>query len=194
MRQLWSADELGEHWTLLPEDLAVLIDLPDAGKLGLAAQLTYWRQNGRFPGDEADLAPAVIGHLATQVGVGANALDGYDWIGRTGRRHRRTILAYLAVADFDDAAEAMFRRWLAEDLLLRELASGALEEEINGWFARERVTRPGAYRLDRILRSAGAAYDDAALHRVAEGTWRDCPIIPSITRVQLVVVSKGLWR
>jgi TnpA family transposase len=168
MRQLWSADELGEHWTLLPEDLAVLIDLPDAGKLGLAAQLTYWRQNGRFPGDEADLAPAVIGHLATQVGVGANALDGYDWIGRTGRRHRRTILAYLAVADFDDAAEAMFRRWLAEDLLLRELASGALEEQINGWFARERVTRPGAYRLDRILRSAGAAYDDAALHRVAE--------------------------
>ena len=43
MQRLWSADELGEHWTLLPEDLALLADLPDTGKLGLAAQLAYWQ-------------------------------------------------------------------------------------------------------------------------------------------------------
>ena len=43
-----------------------------------------------------------------------------------------------------------------------------MEEEIAGWFARGRVTRPGAYRLDRILRSAWAAHDDAALQRVAD--------------------------
>lgn len=36
MQRLSSADELGEHWTLLPEDLALLTDLPDTGKLGLA--------------------------------------------------------------------------------------------------------------------------------------------------------------
>ena len=78
MRRQWSADELGERWTLGPEDLALLAGRPDAGKLGLAAQLAYWRQHGRFPDDEADLAPAVIGHLAVQVDVGADALDGYD--------------------------------------------------------------------------------------------------------------------
>ena len=39
---------------------------------------------------------------------------------------------------------------------------------MSGWFARSRVTRPGAYRLGRILRSAEAAHDDAALQRVAE--------------------------
>ena len=44
MRQLWSADELGERWTLLPEDLALLAGLTDTGKLGLATQLTYWGQ------------------------------------------------------------------------------------------------------------------------------------------------------
>ena len=43
MQRLWSADELGEHWTLLPEDLALLTDLPDTGKLGLATQLAFWR-------------------------------------------------------------------------------------------------------------------------------------------------------
>ena len=66
MQRLWSADELGERWTLLPGDLALLTDLPDTGRLGLAAQLAYWRQQGCFPDDEADLAPAVVGHLAAQ--------------------------------------------------------------------------------------------------------------------------------
>ena len=100
MQRLWSADELGEHWTLGPEELKLLAELTGAGKLGLAAQLAYWRQHGRFPNEEAELAPAVVGHLAAQVGVEADALDGYDWTGRTGRRHRRLILDHLAVTAY----------------------------------------------------------------------------------------------
>src|SRR3954471_12683219 len=110
MQRLWSADELDEHWTLGPAELKLLTELTGAGKLGLAAQLAYWRQHGRFPDEEAELAPAVVGHLAAQVGVEADALDGYAWMGRTGRRHRRLILDHLAVAAFDDTAEARFRR------------------------------------------------------------------------------------
>src|SRR4051794_35065026 len=154
MQQLWSADELGGRWTLGPEELKLLADLTGTGKLGLAAQLAYWRQHGRFPNEEAELAPAVVGHLAAQVGVEADALDGYDWTGRTGRRHRRLILDHLAATAFDDTAEARFRRWLAEGLLPGEPASAVLEAEGGAWFARERGTRPGAYRPDPILRPA----------------------------------------
>ena len=71
----------------------------------------------------------------------------------------------LWVAVFDDAAEAKFRSWLSDELLPREPAPSALEGEVRGWFARERVSRPGGYRLDRILRSARVAHDDAALQR-----------------------------
>jgi TnpA family transposase len=168
MQRLWSADELGERWTLGSGDLALLADLTGTGKLGMAAQLAFWRQHGRFPDEEAEIAPAGIGHLGSQVGVHADALDGYEWTGRTGRRHRRLILDHLAVAAFDDAAEARFRRWLTDELLPREPSASALEAETGAWFARERVSRPGAYRLDRILRSARAAHDDAALQRVAD--------------------------
>jgi hypothetical protein len=151
MQRLWSAGELGERWTLGPEELELLAELTDAGKLGLAAQLAYWRQHGRFPNEEAELAPAVVRHLAAQVGVEADALDGYDWTGRTGRRHRRLILDHLAVTAFDDTAEARFRRGLADELLPRELVPSAMDAEIGGWFAGERVGRPGTCRLDRIL-------------------------------------------
>src|SRR3954462_10994299 len=128
MRRLWSIEELGEHWTLLPADLALLADLPDTGKLGFAAELAYWRQQGCFPDDEGDLAPAVGEPRGAQVGVGRGALDGYEWSGRTGRRHRRTILGYLAIVGFDEAAEDAFRHWLADELLPREPGPAALEE------------------------------------------------------------------
>ena len=76
MRRWWPADELIERWSLTPEDLSLLVGRIDAGKLGLAAQLAYWRRYGAFPDEETDLAPAVIAHLAAQVGVGAGALPG----------------------------------------------------------------------------------------------------------------------
>ena len=104
MQRQWSADELGERWSLLPEDLALLAGRVDAGKLGFAVQLSFWRQHGRFPDEEADVAPAVVAHLAAQIGVGADALDGYAWAGRSGRRHRVAIMDHLAVAAFDEAA------------------------------------------------------------------------------------------
>ena len=168
MQRLWSADELGERWSLLPKDLALLAGRVDAGKFGFAVQLAFWRQHGRFPDEETDVAPAVVAHLAAQIGVGADALDGYAWAGRSGRRHRVAIIDHLAVAAFDEAAETRFRRWLADDALPREFAAPALDEELSAWFARSRVTRPGAYHLGRILRSAQATHDDAALQRVAE--------------------------
>jgi len=148
--------------------LALLTGRGDAGKLGFAVQLAFWRQHGRFPDVEADVAPAVVAHLAAQIGVGADALDGYAWADRSGRRHRLAIIDHLAIGSFDEAAEVRFRHWLVQDLLPRELSPPVLDEELSFWFARSCVTRPGAYRLGRILRSAQAAYDDAALQRVAD--------------------------
>lgn len=98
MQQLWSAEELVEHWSLTPEELALLPGKVDGGKLGFAVQLVFYRQHAKFPDDEADVAPTVIAHIAGQIGVPTATLDGYDWTGRTGRRHRQLILDFLAVA------------------------------------------------------------------------------------------------
>ena len=168
MRRLWSADELIEGWSLAPEDSALLVGLPDAGKLGLAVHLAHWRGHGAFPDDEADLAPVVVAHLAGQVGVPVEVLDGYDWAGRTGRRHRRIVLDHLAVTPFDTRAESGLRGWLEGEVLPREPSAAVLEQEIGAWFARGRVVRPGRHRLDRIMRSVRAAHDDAALGRVMD--------------------------
>ena len=100
MKRLWSTHELAEHWALSPADLALPVEHTSQGKLGLACQLAFWREHARFPEVEADLAPAVIEHLAAQIGVPADAIEGYDFAGRLGRRHRRAVLDHLAVAHF----------------------------------------------------------------------------------------------
>lgn len=167
MKRLWSVDELDERWTISAGDLAFIVGNADAGRLGLACQLAFWRARGRFPDEEADLVPAVIAHLAGQLGVVAESIDGYAFTGRSGRRHRKLVLDYLAVGAFDGAAEAAFRSWLLTDVLPREPAPPALEEAITGWFAAQCVVRPGFYRLDRLVRSFRSAHDDQVLAAVA---------------------------
>jgi hypothetical protein len=142
MQRLWSSEELAERWSLGSEELVLLPGKPDAGKLGLAVQLAFTSNTRDFP-KMNDLAPAVIAHLADQIGVSAVLLDGYEWAGRTGRRHRQLILDFLAVVPFEGAAESTFRTWLAEEALPSEPNSAALEDQIGAWFVRSRVTRPG---------------------------------------------------
>jgi hypothetical protein len=91
MQQLWSSEELIERWSLGSEELSLLPRKPDAGKLGFAVQLAFYKQHASFPDDDADVAAAVIAHIAGQIGVPRATLDGYDWSGRTGRRHRQLL-------------------------------------------------------------------------------------------------------
>ena len=76
MKRLWSTQELTQHWALSPADLALTIGHTDRGKLGLACQLAFWREHARFPELEANLAPAVVEHLAAQIDVPADAIGG----------------------------------------------------------------------------------------------------------------------
>ncbi len=168
MKRLWSTDELSDRWTLESEDMPLFAGNTEAGQLGLACQLAFWRALGRFPDEEADLAPTVIAHLAVQIGVTADAIEHYAFAGRSGRRHRQAVLDHLAIVTFDDTAEATFQKWLRSDVLPREPTSAALDDEIGAWFAAHRIVRPGAYRLDRLVRSLRVAHDDAALAAVAD--------------------------
>jgi hypothetical protein len=117
MKQLWSIEELVEHWSLGVEDQELLAGKHASGRLGFAAQLAFYRLHAWFPDQLGDFAPAVIAHLADQIAIPEAALDGYDWRGRTERRHRQDIIEALGVWPFDAKAEAAFRIWLLEDVI-----------------------------------------------------------------------------
>ena len=163
MQRLWSTDELTERWALSPEDLALTVGHTEQASSASCASSPSGASTRASPTSRPTSPPRWSSTWRARSACRSDVLDGYDFAGRSGRRHRRMILDHLAVASFDDAAEAAFRAWLLADCLPREPAPLALEEAVAGWFARERTVRPGAYRLDRILRSARAAHDDAVL-------------------------------
>jgi len=167
MQLLWSAEELVEHWSLDP-GRARASARQGRRREAFAIQLAFYKRHASFPDDEADVAPAVTAHIASQIGVVPMMLDGYGWSARTGRRHRQQILDFLAVTPFGKAAETAFRAWLADEVLPHEPNSVALEEQVCAWFARNRTSRPGSYRLDRLLGSARAAHDDRTFRTVGE--------------------------
>ena len=57
MKRLWSADELGERWSLQEVDFVLLDGNPDTGKLGLASQLALGARRAAFPTTKPILRP-----------------------------------------------------------------------------------------------------------------------------------------
>jgi len=146
-------------------DFALLGGIPDVGRLGLACQLAFWRSQGWFPDEEADIARAVIAHLARQIDVPVDTIESYAFRGRSSRLHRQLIPDYLAVGDFDEAAEGRFRTWLLTDILPREPSPAAVEAEIASWFGAARVARIGKSEEEGVI--AGTAdFSDQGRARV----------------------------
>jgi hypothetical protein len=169
MKLTWSPEELIEHWSVEPEERAKVPTGTDAaGALGFIAQLTFCRMYARFPERRADFAPAVLTHLAAQIGVIEQDLTAYAWTGRTGRRHRRCILDSLGFSPFDATAKTAFRLWLTTELFPNEPNAAETEERIDRWFMTAKRERPGAYRLDRFIGAARRSYDEGIFQTVME--------------------------
>jgi len=84
-------DELVEHYTLLPDEPALLRNKSGARRLGFALLLKFFTRTGRCPSGRGELADEVAEFVARQVGVAASDLGFYDWAGRQIKAHRAEI-------------------------------------------------------------------------------------------------------
>ena len=166
MKRRWTTEELVEQWAIDPNDERLLFRKEKKGRLGLVAQLAFYRRYRRFPELRSDFAPSVLAHLAEQIDVPVTDIDEYRWADRTARRHRERILERLGVRPFDKAARDAFRTWLMTDALPREPKGEALDEWINEWLARAKVERPTTVRFERLVRGARHAYEERVFQRV----------------------------
>ncbi len=115
----------------------------------------------------------VAEYLLEQFGDGATPLDAYDWTGRSGRRHRQEILQFLSVRAFDDEAEAHLRAWLINEVLPAAPNVSHLADLITDWLLSNRIDRPNASSLDRLIKSAGREHEDrllAGIHAQLDST------------------------
>ena len=71
MKRTWTAEELLEHFTLLPDELVAIGNKSGTTRLGFAVLLKCFQYEGRFLRSRQETAPEVVRFLATQVGVDA---------------------------------------------------------------------------------------------------------------------------
>ncbi|NEO56458.1 MAG: DUF4158 domain-containing protein [Okeania sp. SIO3B5] len=64
MKRDWTLEELVEHWTLLPTELALLERKTDSSRLGLALNLKFFQLETRFPERLSDIPQMVISYVA----------------------------------------------------------------------------------------------------------------------------------
>jgi hypothetical protein len=91
MKRTWTSEELLEHFTLLPDELAAVGNKSGPTRLGFAVLLKYLQYEGCFPRSRAEVAPEVVRFLAAQVGVDTALFAQYLWEGRTIEAHRAQI-------------------------------------------------------------------------------------------------------
>lgn len=160
MNQSWSDTDLNKHWLLDKSDFTLLKGRSVSNRIAVAIQLKHYQFKACFVDDVRSIGDVVLEFVAAQIECTPLAFEDYDCHGRTGRQHRKEILAYLDVKPFDDNDELKLKKWLKGEILQNAPNRAHLKELITDWFLRCQVERPGQYRLRRIIRSAESEFEE----------------------------------
>ena len=95
MKRDWEADELAEHWTLLPGEQELLANKSGATWLGFAVLLKFFQCEACFPQSRQEVPSAVVAFVARQVGVSAACYAEYDWNDRAIKYHQAQIRSFF---------------------------------------------------------------------------------------------------
>jgi hypothetical protein len=160
MKQAWSADELAERWALDPTDWEWLANKTGATRLGFAALLKFFQNEGRFPQGPQEVPGAAIDFLAQQVRVPGDAWADYRWEGRTIEYHRAQVRTALGFREATVEDGDALIRWLHDHLVARERNLEILKDSVAARCRVLRIELPSVERVDRLVRSAVAGFED----------------------------------
>jgi TnpA family transposase len=173
MKRQWDLYDLAEHWTLSSTELALLANKTGPTRLGFALLLKFFQHEGRqhegrFPQAKHDIPGAVVGHVATQVGVPPEHYLQYDWSGRAIKYHRAQIRAFLGfreatVQDSQDLAE-----WLCAQVLPQHHRHEHLQEAVYQRCHDEHIEPPTPDRVERLIHSALHTFEERLCRSVYE--------------------------
>jgi TnpA family transposase len=158
MKRRWTREELGEAWTLGPDEHTLLAGKRGATRLGFAIVLRFFAREGHFPAPE-EIDEDVVGCLAAQVDVPAAEYRNYDHSGRTAEYHRAQIRDALAFRPATTGDAEGLASWLLEEVAPYEYDAGRLQEAAYARLRALKIEPPTPGRVDRLVRSSLRNYD-----------------------------------
>lgn len=170
--QLTSDGAFAARWSLSRADMALVETSTAATRLGLAAQLKFFQNDGVFPLAWSELGEEVRAWLAEQLGLVPKAWAGYAFEGRTGRRHRADIARHLGLRRLNEAGRATLGGWIARMLCPQALSTTAMRKAALRWCRDHGLIAPSRKVVERLVRSECQRFREGI---VAEATARLSP-------------------
>lgn len=162
-----SSSDFAHQWSLSFADIDFFNSKPAATRLGLAAQLKFFSARGFFIVDAEVIAPDAVEYIAEQLGVRVDELSGYDFDGRTARRHCAEILQYLGFRRMQRADREALSFWIVNELCPSGQSVGTMLEAVFLWCRDRNIYGPSVKELERLVRSQRQRYLDGWLHEVS---------------------------
>ncbi|RWK27976.1 Tn3 family transposase [Mesorhizobium sp.] len=161
-------EELAKEWSLSFADLEFVNAKLTATRLGLAAQLKFFAAYGFFAIAAADIPDEAVTYLAEQLGVSNSDLLGYDFSGRSGRRHCADILRHLGFRRMKRADRAALADWIATERCPGGMSVSAMLEDVFLWCRDRRIFGPSRKEIERLVRSERQHFVDSFLGAVSD--------------------------
>lgn len=167
MKWHWSEDELESQWSLSVEELALLPNRIDSGRLGCAILLKFFQFQGFFPSDQKSIPHEILVYIAQKTNSDPKDLAVYEWNGRTGQRHRKKILNFLGLRRPAGNDLQRLRAWLTADILPQDVPFEQIQELAVEWFANQSLAPLDPTPLERLLRSTSHAFETDLFQAIA---------------------------
>jgi hypothetical protein len=162
-----SLGELIEHWTLRADEIDLVAVKHGDSKLAFALLLRPYGRFGRFPRNRGELHPDAVEFMARAVKADPAELTGYDWSGRTIKRHRHEIRAHFGFRLCGEEDGAKVVEFLAAGAAQRERRYELIKEEFLAECRLRSLEPPSADQVDRYVRSALSQVGKLLAGRVA---------------------------
>ena len=133
MKRCWDEQALIEHWTLLKSEEALFANRTDRGRIGVAVLLKFFQHNARFPRHHKDVPGPVLAFVGEQLSIPPTAWFDYDLKGRSSKRDREQIRAFLGFRPITVADEEQLRKWLGREVVSEDLNTRHLRSVVMDW-------------------------------------------------------------
>lgn len=166
MKRRWTDLELTEHFTLFPNELALLTSTTEHNRLGFAVLFKCFEYEGRFPQNQISVPKDLIRYLAKQLNVAPEVFDQYDFSGRSIRQHRAQIRQWLGFRPYVESDRQLLIEWLRIDVLPKNQNLEFLIETVRKHLRTKQIEPPTRASIERIIRSAIQTHENEVFDSV----------------------------
>ena len=168
MQQHLTPQELAEHFTLLPQEQALLAHRRGINQLGIAVLLKYLQWEGRFPTAAQEIPQAVVQHLAETLGVPADRFTRYDLEGRMARYHKEEIRQWTGWRPDTVHDAETIQAWVAAHTRVEEATLPHVLAHLTARYKHLKIEVPTTQRLERLAHAVTRTVEDQFFTTLAQ--------------------------